>query len=184
MHTLKTFFFLLLLQIGLIAQVLSIDTISSHIENTLQTCLKGKNKNIVHHIYTQTDYRPVWIGQENQEKMSQLIDALKDPLFNYKNKSFDQKAIRQLFFQLDNGDITPSKKAAVYARLDVMLSNSFVRLVRFIVQGDVDWNLVQKKLKDLKTSDDITARWEMVPRSFPNANKVASAAINGNIREY
>ncbi|HHD79487.1 MAG TPA: murein L,D-transpeptidase [Epsilonproteobacteria bacterium] len=184
MHTLKTFFFLLLLQIGLIAQVLSIDTISSHIENTLQTRLKGKNKNIVHHIYTQTDYRPVWIGQENQEKMSQLIDALKDPLFNYKNKSFDQKAIRQLFFQLDNGDITPSKKAAVYARLDVMLSNSFVRLVRFIVQGDVDWNLVQKKLKDLKTSDDITARWEMVPRSFPNANKVASAAINGNIREY
>ena len=184
MHTLKTFFFLLLLQTGLIAQILSIDTISSNIENSLQTRLKGKNKNIVHNIYKQTDYSPIWIGQEHQEKMSQLIDALKDPLFNYKNKSFDQKAIRQLFFQLDNGEINPSKKAAVYARLDVMLSNSFVRLIRFMVQGDVDWNLVQKKLKGLKKSDDITARWEMAPKSFPNANEVASAAINGNIREY
>jgi len=184
LHTLKTFFFLLLLQTGLIAQILSIDTISSNIENSLQTRLKGKNKNIVHNIYKQTDYSPIWIGQEHQEKMSQLIDALKDPLFNYKNKSFDQKAIRQLFFQLDNGEINPSKKAAVYARLDVMLSNSFVRLIRFMVQGDVDWNLVQKKLKGLKKSDDITARWEMAPKSFPNANEVASAAINGNIREY
>jgi murein L,D-transpeptidase YcbB/YkuD len=184
LHTLKTFFFLLLLQTGLIAQILSIDTISSNIENSLQTRLKGKNKNIVYNIYKQTDYNPIWIGQEHQEKMSQLIDALKDPLFNYKNKSFDQKAIRQLFFQLDNGEITPSKKAAVYARLDVMLSNSFVRLVRFIVQGDVDWNLVQKKLKGLEKSDDITARWEMAPKSFPNANEVASAAINGKVREY
>jgi len=184
LHTLKTFFFLLLIQTGLAAQVLSLENISSNIENSLQTRLKGKNKNIVHNIYAQTDYKPVWIGQENQEKMSQLIDALKNPLFNYKNKSFDQKAIRQLFFQLDNGEISPSKKAAVYARLDVMLSNSFVRLVRFIVQGDVDWGLVQKKLKGLEKSDDISARWEMSPKSFPNANDVASAAINGNIYEY
>lgn len=184
LHTLKTFFFILLIQTGLAAQVLSLENISINIENTLQTRLKGKNKNIVHNIYAQTAYKPVWIGQDNQAKMSQLIDALKDPLFNYKNKSFDQKAIRRLFFQLDNGEITPSKKAAVYARLDVMLSNSFVRLVRFIVQGDVDWGLVQKKLKGLKKSDDITARWEMTPKSFPNANDVASAAINGNIRDY
>ena len=184
LHTLKTFFFILLIQTGLAAQVLSLENISINIENTLQTRLKGKNKNIVHNIYAQTAYKPIWIGQDNQAKMSQLIDALKDPLFNYKNKSFDQKAIRRLFFQLDNGEITPSKKAAVYARLDVMLSNSFVRLVRFIVQGDVDWGLVQKKLKGLKKSDDITARWEMTPKSFPNANDVASAAINGNIRDY
>ena len=184
LQTLKTLLLLLLLQTTLWAEVLSLETIATNIQSSVQTRLKGQNKNIVHNIYTQTNYRPIWVGQENETKMSQLIAALKDPLFNYKNKSFDQKAIGRLFFQLDNGDINQHKKAAVYARLDLMLSNSFVRLVRFIVQGDVDWGLVQKKLKSLEQSDDIKSRWEMVPRSFPNANTVARAAIDGNIREY
>jgi len=175
---------LLLLQTTLWAEVLSLEAITTNIESSVQTRLKGQNKNIVHNIYTQTNYRPIWVGQENKTKMSQLIAALKDPLFNYKNKSFDQKAIGRLFFQLDNGDISQYKKAAVYARLDLMLSNSFVRLIRFIVQGDVDWGLVQKKLKNLEQSDDIKSRWEMTVRSFPNANIVALAAIDGNIHEY
>ncbi len=180
----KTFFVLLLLQIEINAQILTIENISKNIEYSLQNHLKGKNKNIVYHMYAQSNYKPIWVGQEHQEKMSQLINALQDPLFNYKNKSFDQKAIRQLFFQLDNAEIAPMKKAAVYARLDIMLSNSFVRLVRFIVQGDVDWGLVQKKLKALEKSDDIVARWEMTPKSFPNPNDVTSAALDGHIYEY
>jgi len=174
----------LVLQVSLQAQALTIDNISARIQSALQTHLKGQNKNIVKGMYAQTRNRPIWVGQENETKMSQLIQALKDPLFNYKNKSFDQKSITRLFFQLDNGDISQHKKAAVYARLDLMLSNSFVRLVRFIVQGDVDWGLVQKKLSALKQTDDIKARWEMSYKSFPNTKQLNDAAINGNIYPY
>ncbi len=184
MHAFKTLVLLLLLQTVPNAQILNIETISANIQNDVQTHLKGPNKNIVQSIYTQNKYLPVWVGEENDAKMSQLIAALKNPLFNYKNKSFDQQAIGKLFFQLDNGEISQSKKAAVYARLDLMLSNSYVRLVRFIVQGDVDWGLVQKKLKSLEQSDDIKSRWEMAPKSFPNANTVINAAINGDINQY
>ena len=169
---------------ALYAEVLSLETISTNIQYDLQTRLKGQNKNIVKNIYKKNSYRPVWIGPKNKTKMAALIAALKDPLFNYKNKSFDQKAIARLFFQLDNGDIPAHKKAKVYARLDLMFSNSYVRLVRFIVQGDVDWKLVQKKLKALEQSDDIKSRWEMQPKYFPNANSVAAAAVHGNIYEY
>ena len=174
----------MVLQVSLQAQALTIDNISARIQSALQTHLKGQNKNIVKGMYAQTRNRPIWVGQENETKMSQLIQALKDPLFNYKNKSFDQKSITRLFFQLDNGDISQHKKAAVYARLDLMLSNSFVRLVRFIVQGDVDWGLVQKKLSALKQTDDIKARWEMSYKSFPNTKQLNDAAINGNIYPY
>ena len=180
----KTILLFLVFHSTLYAQVLSLETISTNIQNDLQTRLKGQNKNIVKNIYTKNSYRPVWIGPENETKMAALIAALKDPLFNYKNKSFDQKAIARLFFQLDNGDIPTHKKAKVYARLDLMLSNSYVRLVRFIVQGDVDWQLVQKKLKALEQSDDIKSRWEIQPKYFPNANSVAAAAVRGNIHEY
>ena len=184
LNTIKILLLFWVLTLGLLAQPLSIQNIAAHIQSSLQKHLKGQNKAIVASIYAQTDYRPVWIGEENEVKMATLIQALKNPLYNYKNKSFDQKSIARLYFQLDNGDIPAHKKAAVYARIDLMLSNSFVRLVRFLVQGDVDWNLVQKKLANLKQSDDIKARWEMSYKSFPNTKHLVSAAIDGNINEY
>jgi len=59
-----------------------------------------------------------------------------------------------------------------------------VRLVRFIVQGDVDWALVQKKLKALKQSDDVRADWEMNIRPFPNQHDLVNAIANGTIHAY
>ena len=176
--------FLLFIQNPAAAQPLSIDTISSNIQKSLHTHLKGQNRAIVQKLYAQNDNKPLWVGSQNEKKMSQLIQALKDPLFNYKNKSFDQKSIKRLFYLLDTGDISSAKKAAVYARLDLMLSNSFVRLVRFIVQGDVDWNLVQKKFKSLKESDDIKVNWEMSFKALPSQKQLDSAIANGNIRSY
>ena len=184
MRYLQTLLLLVFLQLSLHAQALTIGNISTIIQSSLQTHLKGQNKNIVKHMYAKTNFKPLWIGKENKKKMSELIAALKNPLFNYKHKSFDQRAIGRLFFQLDNGEISQNKKATVYARLDLILSNSFVRLVRFIVEGDVDWVLVQKKLNSLEQTDEIKARWEMSPKHFPNKDTVAVAAINGKIKAY
>ena len=167
------------------AQTLSIENISTNIQNSLHTHLKGRNQKIVKNIYAKAKYKPLWVGIQNEKKMSQLIQALNDPLFNYKNKPFDQKAIKRLFFLLDNGEISQNKKVAVYARLDLMLTNSMVRLVRFIVQGDVDWNLVQKKFKALKKSDDIKVKWEMPPKKpFPDQNQLIISILEGDIHDY
>ncbi|MCF6243616.1 MAG: L,D-transpeptidase family protein [Sulfurovum sp.] len=183
MHNLKTILILIFLQSTLL-QALSVESISSHIENSLDTRLKGQNKNIVKHLYKKSTNTPIWIGSKNTTKLTQLIAVLKNPLFNYKNKTFDQKAIGRLFYMLDNGQIKANKKSAVYARLDLMLSNSYIRLIRFIVQGDVDWKLVQKKLKSLEQTEGINSRWEMVPKSFPTVSTLTEAALNGNIKEY
>ena len=186
-HFLRLFtliLFIFLAQISLQAQTLSMETIAANIQKSLPTHLKGKNKTIVKNLYAKTGNKPLWIGKKNEKKMSQLIQALNDPLFNYKNKSFDQKSIKRLFFLLDNNEISAAKQAAVYARLDLILSNSMVRLVRFIVQGDVDWKLVQTKLNALEESDDIRANWEMSLKKFPNEKQLISAIVNANIHPY
>jgi len=59
-----------------------------------------------------------------------------------------------------------------------------VRLVRFIVQGNVDWNLVQSKLTALKESDDISVNWEMTLKKFPDINLLISAIQEGSIYQY
>ena len=173
-----------LLQSTLYAETLSIENISKHIQNGLQTRLKGQNKPIIQNIYEQTGYQPLWIGINNRKKAGQLIQALNDPLFNYKNKAFDQKSIKLLYYQLDNSEISSSKQASAYAKLDLVLTSSMVRLVRFIVQGDVDWNLVQKKLAALEQTDDIKSRWEMSPKPFPDQQELIASIVNGNIKEY
>jgi len=159
-------------------------SITADLQHAIKTKLKGKNAAIVQEIYAKTGNRPLWIGTQNAQKMSALIQALKNPLYNYKNKSFDQKSIKKLLYYLDNNAIDEGKKAAVYARLDLLLTNSYVRLVRFIVQGDVDWNLVQEKFHALKESHDIQATWEMHPKPFPPHKPMIDAAIKGNITTY
>ena len=184
MKHIKLLLLFMILQFSAYAQTLSMENITVNLQSLLQTHLKGQNKPIIQNIYAQTGNKPLWIGTQNTKKMSQLIQALKDPLFNYKNKQFDQKAIKKLLYNLDNNNVSARKQAAVYARLDLLLTNSMVRLVRFIVQGDVDWNLVQKKFKALKESDDIRIDWEISKKPFPSQNQLISAIVNGNIRGY
>ena len=179
----RTFIFILFLTF-LQAQPLTMENISVNITNGLQTRIKGENKHIIQNIYARTGNKALWVGKNNEKKASALIQALNDPLFNYKNKSFDQSSISRLYYLLDNNEISQSKKAAVYARLDLILTSSLVRLVRFIVEGDVDWALVQKKMHALKESDDIQSKWEMSPKSFPNQNVLTTAIVQGNIYEY
>ncbi|HEY9189359.1 MAG TPA: L,D-transpeptidase family protein [Sulfurovum sp.] len=166
------------------AEPLSIENISAHIQQGLKTRIKGQNKEIIQNIYQETDYKPLWIGNQDRKKTSHLIQALNDPLFNYKNKPLDQASIKRLFYQLDNGELSNRRQAAAYARLDLILTSSMVRLVRFIVQGDVDWNMVQEKLAALEQSDDIKAVWEMSFKPFPDQDELIAAIEDGNIYEY
>lgn len=166
------------------AEPLSIENISAHIQQGLETRIKGQNKEIIQNIYQQTGNKPLWIGNQDRKKTGHLIQALNDPLFNYKNKPLDQASIKRLFYQLDNGELSNRQQAAAYARLDLILTSSMVRLVRFIVQGDVDWNMVQEKLAALEQSDDIKAIWEMSFKPFPDQGELIAAIEDGNIYEY
>ena len=164
--------------------MLTMENIAANISQGLHTRLQGENKEIIKGIYARTGNKALWIGKGNEKKSSDLIQALNDPLFNYKNKSFDQASISRLFYLLDNGEVAQGQKAAVYARLDLLLTSSMVRLVRFIVQGDVDWALVQEKMAALKESDDIHSVWEMSPKAFPDQKTLTAAIVSGDIYGY
>ncbi|MEY3091096.1 MAG: hypothetical protein RL113_1412 [Pseudomonadota bacterium] len=176
--------FITIFHMHLFGASLSLDTISSHIQQGLQKRIPETNKSIVENIYQQTNYHPLWIGNKNKTKASHLIQALNNPLFNYKNKSFDQNGIKSLFFAIDNGEIAPEKLSEAYAILDLALTNSIVRLVRFIVQGDVDWNLVQTKLQALQKSHQIVSKWEISVKPFPSQELLINAIANDDIYNY
>ena len=179
------FFFLLpILTFWLHAMPFTLDNISLEIEKSIDTRLKGKNKPLVKALYETTKYQLIWLGKEHTQRNSSLIKAFNTPLFNYKHKSFNQKVIKQLFFLIDNNELSPQKLASVYARLDVILTNSFLRLVRFIIQGDVNWQLVQKKFKALKEEHDINCVWEMHPKQFHTLSSLKEILNTQDITPY
>lgn len=166
------------------AGVISNEAISLSIQSTIDTKLKGRNRAIIQALYERNGFIPIWIGNNNKHQQSQLIKALNNPLYNYKNKPLGSKKIKHLFFLIDNNQISSQKKIEIYARLDVLLSNSFVSLVRFIVQGDVDWRLLQKKMRALKASDDIEAKWEITPKDMPSQESIIQAIESRDIDSY
>lgn len=177
-------FFITFIGFGFANPLTTSNSIEQEIQNSLDYRLYGKNKSIVSNLYARNGYQPLWVGANNRHKLAQLLDALSNPLFNYKEKDLGQNTLKKLFYKLDNNQIRPSKQVAAYGRLDVALTDSFVSLVRFIVEGDVDWNLVQRKIASLKESSDIKSAWEMNPKSFPDQNTMANAVISGDIRGY
>jgi murein L,D-transpeptidase YcbB/YkuD len=166
------------------ASALSIDDISYNLQDSLQNKLSLSNPNasLIKQTYKASKNKPVWVT--NKAKMSELIQALKNPMYNYKNKAFDQKAIKKLLYYLDNNAISSQKKALVYARLDLLLTNSYIRLIRFITQSDVDWQLVQKKLQALKEDEDISAVWEMHIKPMPKSKYIINSILNNQVISY
>ncbi len=167
-----------------IASTLSTKNISTLIATNIKSKIGQRNKALVQAIYNKNNYTPLWVGDQNKKSFGQLITALNSSLFNYKNKQMGRKNIKQLLFMLEDTHISPQKKEAMYARLDIMMSNSFVTLVRFITQGDVDWKLLEQKMATLKQSNDIESKWEVTPKQFPNINPLYKAIVTGTIQNY
>lgn len=183
MKIIFTIFLLFINTILFADQTQQID-ITFEIKNSLSNHLVGKNNKIIQNMYATANYQPLWVGYENRKKMYDLLSALQDPMYNYKEKDFGRNKIEKLSYMIDNHQIDESKMAAAYARLDVMASTSFVALVSFISEGDVDWNLVKKKMLALRQSDDIRADWELTPNPFPDEKTMTIAVIDGDIKSY
>lgn len=156
--------------------------ISGEINKSIVSHYIGKDAELVQNLYANAGYNPLWIGEQNQHKTKELLSSLKDPLFNYKEKDFGQKEIEKLFFMIDNDK--SANKEQLLAKLDVALSNSFIKLVKFIAVGDVDWNMVKNKISSLKQSDGTSASWEIQTKDFPDQDILARAVIEGNIESY
>jgi murein L,D-transpeptidase YcbB/YkuD len=128
-------------------------------------------------LYAQNGAKAFWTGAANTDKLNILLDLLDDPYFNYKNKPFNHTTIDALLDQL-GGDIHTS---GIREKLDVALTDGYLRLLHFVRVGDVDWGLVKRKMTRLKASQDVRATWEMRPRIMPGVKSIYAALTHGEI---
>jgi murein L,D-transpeptidase YcbB/YkuD len=146
-----------------------------------QLSQNSSERDTIRQLYSLNQNRPLWIG--HARNLNTLRETLQDPYFNYKYKDLYQSKIEQYTYLLnDNMDLNANVNDL--ATLDILLTRAYVDLANFIVQSDINWDMVQEKINGLKAAKDITANWEMVRKSSPSATKLFSAITSESIYDF
>ena len=163
---------------------------STQLDNKLQYIIGNQpyqlssdrnEQNVISQLYGMNQNRPLWIG--HAQNLNTLREALQNPYFNYKYKDFHQSQIEQYTYLLHN-QMNLNENSQELATLDILLTRAYVQLVNFIVQSDIDWDMVQNKVVGLKENKDITANWEMVRKSSPSSSELFKAISGQNIPAF
>jgi len=132
-------------------------------------------------LYRKNHNLPLWIG--HARNLNTLLEILQDPYFNYKSKDFYQSKIEQYTYLLTN-NMNLNMNSEELSELDILLTRAYIKMVKFIVKGDINWDTVQSKIAQLKESDDITANWEMVRKNLPSTSLLFNAITEQNIKGF
>lgn len=136
---------------------------------------------LVKRLYQHNHNRPLWIGHATN--LNTLLEMLQDSYLNYKYKDMYQSQIEQYTHLLhDHMDLNMNSEEL--SQLDILLTRAYLKMVKFIVQGDINWKMVEIKIKGLKDEKDINAAWEMVHKPLPSTQTLFNTIVNKDIKNF
>jgi len=145
------------------------------IDKSIINSINPQHKKLITKLYSLNRGNYIWVN--NPAKLQKLITLLNNKYYNYKNKSFNQEELSQKYYDLTGGVLDSYDKAI----LDVLATDAYLRLLKFIRIGDVNWALVKKKMKNLRASHDIHAIWEMGIKTMPSAKTILKYVNSGRV---
>jgi len=153
---------------------------STLLDQQLQSNLQYEEQR-VKSLYDMNSNHSLWIG--HAKNFHTLMDAIRNPYYNYKDKRFSMDIIEQYSHLLQN-NMDVNQNSQELAELDIALTKSYIALAKFIVKSDIDWDLVASKLARLKEEKDIKAKWEMVIKDEPSISKLFNAIVAEDIDNF
>jgi len=140
-----------------------------------------KEQNRIRSLYKMNQNQALWIG--HARNLNALKEALQNSKFNYKYKDFYQSQIEQYSYLLHN-QMNLNQNTNELVKLDIFLTRAYLALTDFIVLSDINWDIVEQKLSNLKEEKDITANWEMVRKKSPSISKLFSALKKEEVKGF
>ena len=137
--------------------------------------IQSPYKNLIMQLYRLSGGNYLWLN--NPSNLEKATKAFENGYYNYKNRPLHRNEITRLLYALDSGGLSSLQKD----KLDILITDAYLRLLKFIRVGDVDWALVKKKLRDLKREHDIHAIWEMRIKGMPSAQTIYSYIQSGRV---
>ncbi len=154
---------------------------SDELDDSIRSQITNENAK-VKSIYSANSNRSLWVGHE--QNIKELQEALQDPYFNYKYKDFYQSQISNYTHLLNSIDTNSTQESEDLAKLDILLTKSYLDLINFIVVSDIDWAKFESKLSTLKVDKDITANWELVKKTPPSPHTAFNALKDYKLKDF
>ncbi len=145
--------------------------VNSSIINSIET----PYRNLITQIYSLNGNNYIWVN--NSSNLAKASNAFNNGYYNYKEKPLHRREITQLLYALDAGGLDEYNKA----KLDLLVTDAYVRLLKFVRVGDVRWSLVKDKMRSIKASHDIRATWEMGIKAMPTAKTILQYIRGGRV---
>jgi len=128
--------------------------------------IKSPYKSTILKLYELNEKNYFWIN--NPTALASVANAINNGYYNYKYKDFHQNDITRLVYALDSGTLDNYNKS----KLDFLVTDAYLKLLHFVRVGDVNWNLVKKKMRRIKNTHDIRAVWEMHIKGMPSVETI------------
>ncbi len=128
--------------------------------------LNSPQQALVNQLYAKNGYNYLWIGHPSS--LAKATNALSNGYYNYKGKPLHRNEITKLLYALDAGGLSPYNSS----KLDVLITDAYLRLLKFIRVGDVNWGLVKQKIASLRSQYNTKAVWEMHIKGMPSASTI------------
>lgn len=154
--------------------ILSITSLFSFVDSGTINSLHSPFARTIAQLYKMNGSNYLWLN--HPLKLQKAVQAFANGYYNYKNKPLHQSEITRYLYALDSGSLSSAQKA----RVDALITDAYLRLLKFIRVGDVDWALVQKKIHALR-AHNINAVWEMRPKGMPAASVIFRYIQQGRI---
>ena len=138
----------------------------SQVSQSVINSLNSPQRALVNQLYAQNGYNYLWIGHPS--RLAKATNALSNGYYNYKNKALHRTEITRLLYALDAGGLSSYNAS----KLDVLITDAYLRLLHFIRIGDVNWNLVKQKIASLRSQYNTKAVWEMHIKRMPSAGTI------------
>jgi murein L,D-transpeptidase YcbB/YkuD len=159
----------------IILLILAISFINANINSSIINSISSPYKALISKMYALNRNNYIWLN--NPSNLQKAVNAFSNEYYNYKNKPLHRTEITKLLYALDSGALDEYNKA----KLDILITDAYIRLLKFIRIGDVDWALVKRKMASLRKTHDIKAVWEMRVKGMPDANTILKYIQSGRV---
>jgi len=138
----------------------------AQVSQSVINSLNSPQRALTNQLYAQNGYNYLWIGHPS--RLAKATNALSNGYYNYKNKPLHRSEITRLLYALDAGGLSAYNSS----KLDVLITDAYLRLLHFIRVSDVNWGLVKQKIASLRSQYNTKAVWEMHIKGMPSAGTI------------
>ncbi len=158
--------------------LVSSENFNTKIQTEIKKQISISNIRNIREYYNNFDNKLIWLDKNGYKDVAKQLDRYikNDPILalHYSNEfPFEKIAVKLQ-------KLNPSNYISELVSIDIMITDSYNKYVKYLSRGYIKWDEFQKTLAEIKTTKDINVQWEKYTVGNKQPIKLLKEALNSN----